>query len=184
MSRRVVLVTVLVALVAPARAPAQAKFTLDQLGKIVAISSPNVSPDGKSVVFVVAKPNYTNDKNESDIYLVDIAGGASTRTVIEYPGLVLGIGSGSFILSVESRPSQANLVPLRSARDRSRLSIPGARWARCTQSGVTRAHPSGRSWPSASSTITCAAADSTWLLLNSVVSSMSAIPGRRGSGLE
>src|SRR5664279_4044449 len=76
MSRRVVLVTVLVALVAPARAHAQAKFTLDQLGKIVGVSSPNVSPDGKSVVFVVAKPNYTNDKNESDIYLVDLAGGA------------------------------------------------------------------------------------------------------------
>jgi dipeptidyl aminopeptidase/acylaminoacyl peptidase len=76
MSRRLAFALALLAAVAPMRARAQSKFTIDQLARIVGVSSPDVSPDGKTVVFVVSKPNYTNDKNESDIYAVDVAGGA------------------------------------------------------------------------------------------------------------
>ncbi len=76
MSRRLVLAVALLASAARSSVSAQNKFTLDQFAKIVGVASPDVSPDGKTVVFVVSRPNFTTDKNEADIWAVDIAGGA------------------------------------------------------------------------------------------------------------
>ena len=63
-----------VALVSPV-ASAQQAFTMDHLKQLVGVSSPDVSPDGKSIAFVVSKPNYTTDRTESELYLVEAAGG-------------------------------------------------------------------------------------------------------------
>ena len=63
-----------VVLVSPV-ASAQQAFTMDHLKQLVGVSSPDVSPDGKSIAFVVSKPNYTTDRTESELYLVEAAGG-------------------------------------------------------------------------------------------------------------
>ena len=39
-------------------------FSPDDLGKLVGVSDPQISPDGKSIVVVVGRPNY--DKNRTD----------------------------------------------------------------------------------------------------------------------
>src|SRR5580765_2903458 len=63
----------LFATAAYAQAP---RFTLDLARKVVGVSSPRVSPDGKLVAFIVSHPNYGDDRNESELWLLDLAGGA------------------------------------------------------------------------------------------------------------
>jgi dipeptidyl aminopeptidase/acylaminoacyl peptidase len=48
---------------------------LDDLGRIVRVSDPQISPDGKAVVIVVARANYDENRYDGDLVLVDIAGG-------------------------------------------------------------------------------------------------------------
>jgi len=52
-------------------------FDLAWLGKMVRVSDPEIAPDGKSLVVVVARPNYEDDLNESELALVDTATGAT-----------------------------------------------------------------------------------------------------------
>jgi dipeptidyl aminopeptidase/acylaminoacyl peptidase len=46
---------------------------LDDLGRLVRVSDPHISPDGRSVVLVVARPNYEENRTDSELVLVDIA---------------------------------------------------------------------------------------------------------------
>ncbi|MFN7928804.1 MAG: S9 family peptidase [Blastocatellia bacterium] len=56
---------------------AQAKrFDLDASAKLVRLSDPNIAPDGKSVVVVVARANYEENRWENELTLVDVATGA------------------------------------------------------------------------------------------------------------
>jgi len=50
-----------------------ARFTADDVVKITRVSDPQIAPDGKSIVVVVAHPNVKTDKYESELVLVDIA---------------------------------------------------------------------------------------------------------------
>jgi dipeptidyl aminopeptidase/acylaminoacyl peptidase len=66
----------LVFLAAPSRAEAQArKIELSDFQKIVAVTSPEISPDGKSIVIVVSRVNWDEDRYDSQLVLVDIATG-------------------------------------------------------------------------------------------------------------
>jgi dipeptidyl aminopeptidase/acylaminoacyl peptidase len=47
----------------------------DDLGKLVGLADPQISPDGKSIALVVSRPNYDKNKYESEIVLVDIVTG-------------------------------------------------------------------------------------------------------------
>ena len=68
---------ILLALAAPGRAMAQArKIELDDFRRIVSVSSPEISPDGKSVVIIVSRVNWDEDRHDSQLVLVDIATGA------------------------------------------------------------------------------------------------------------
>jgi dipeptidyl aminopeptidase/acylaminoacyl peptidase len=59
------------------RARAQSrKIELGDLRKIVNVSSPEISPDGKSIVIVVSRVNWDEDRYDSQLVLVDIATGA------------------------------------------------------------------------------------------------------------
>jgi dipeptidyl aminopeptidase/acylaminoacyl peptidase len=49
-----------------------ARFDIPDVGKIVRVSDPQISPDGKSIVIVVTRPNYEIDLNESELVLVDV----------------------------------------------------------------------------------------------------------------
>jgi dipeptidyl aminopeptidase/acylaminoacyl peptidase len=65
---------VLVALAAPGGAKAQArKIELGDFQKIVGVSNPAISPDGKSVVIIVSRVNWDEDRHDSQLVLVDIA---------------------------------------------------------------------------------------------------------------
>jgi Tol biopolymer transport system component len=67
----------LVALAVPGRANAQSqKVELGDLQKIVKVSSPQISPDGKSIVIVVSRVNWDEDRYDDQLVLVDIATGA------------------------------------------------------------------------------------------------------------
>jgi dipeptidyl aminopeptidase/acylaminoacyl peptidase len=71
-----ILVALLI-LAVPCRAGAQArKIRLDDLQKIVNVSSPEISPAGKSIVIVVSRVNWDEDRYDSQLVLVDIATGA------------------------------------------------------------------------------------------------------------
>ena len=59
----------------PAKAQAR-KIELGDFQKIVSVSSPEISPDGKSIVIVVSRVNWEEDRYDSQLVLVDIATGA------------------------------------------------------------------------------------------------------------
>ncbi len=60
----------------PLVSAAAAPFTLDDLQKLVRLSDPQLSPDGKSIALVVSVPDWKTDKNKSEIDVVDVASGA------------------------------------------------------------------------------------------------------------
>jgi dipeptidyl aminopeptidase/acylaminoacyl peptidase len=65
------------ALVTPLAAHAAAPaFQLDDLQKIVSLSEPRISPDGKRIAVIVSTPDWKADKSRQEIDLVDTASGA------------------------------------------------------------------------------------------------------------
>src|SRR5262249_24354267 len=59
------------------------RFSLDLAHKMVGVSSPRVSPDGRLAVFVVTRPNYVDNRNESELYLVELPSGAPRQVTFE-----------------------------------------------------------------------------------------------------
>ena len=60
------------------------------MDKLYTLTDPQISPDGKSVLIVVSKPDTTTNKNKSSIYKVDVESGAAQqltfeRTLVSYP---------------------------------------------------------------------------------------------------
>jgi dipeptidyl aminopeptidase/acylaminoacyl peptidase len=49
------------------------RFGLADLAKMARISDPQVSPDGKSIVIVVSRPNYDEKRYDTELVLVDVA---------------------------------------------------------------------------------------------------------------
>src|SRR5207244_9620996 len=68
-----VFAAVLVVVDASAQAPATRRFEVDDMGKLVGLSDPQISPDGKSIVLVVSRPNYEKNRNDTELGLVDVA---------------------------------------------------------------------------------------------------------------
>lgn len=62
---------------------AQKKFELNDLYKLYSLTDPQISPDGKSVLIVVSKPDTISNKNKSFIYSVDIATGGTQQLTFE-----------------------------------------------------------------------------------------------------
>jgi dipeptidyl aminopeptidase/acylaminoacyl peptidase len=65
------------------------KIELGDLQKIVNVSSPAISPDGKSIVIVVSRVNWDEDRYDSQLVLVDIATGAQRPLTNVRKGLSL-----------------------------------------------------------------------------------------------
>jgi dipeptidyl aminopeptidase/acylaminoacyl peptidase len=73
-----------------ASVPAQSrKIELSDLAKIASVSDPQISPDGKSIVFVVSRPNLEEDRSDRQLVLMDIA--TTTQHVLTYDRR--GVGS-------------------------------------------------------------------------------------------
>ena len=49
------------------------RFDLEATAKIVRLNDPQIAPDGKSIVVVVAHANYEENRWENDLTLVDVA---------------------------------------------------------------------------------------------------------------
>jgi len=49
------------------------RFGLEHIGRIVQVSNPQISPDGSSVVVSVSRINYDENRNDTELVLVDIA---------------------------------------------------------------------------------------------------------------
>jgi hypothetical protein len=73
-------VAVLFVFAAPGpNAKAQArKIELGDFQKIVSITNPEISPDGKSIVIVVSRVNWDEDRFDSQLVLVNIGTGANS----------------------------------------------------------------------------------------------------------
>jgi len=77
-----------------AELPQTNRFTIADLARMVSISDPQISPDGKSVVIVVSRPNYDEKRYDAELVLVDIATSGQhiltrNRQGVEQPGVVL-----------------------------------------------------------------------------------------------
>jgi dipeptidyl aminopeptidase/acylaminoacyl peptidase len=59
---------------APAAQPT--RFELDDLGRVVRVSDPQIAPDGRSIVVVVARANYDENRWDANLVQVDVADGA------------------------------------------------------------------------------------------------------------
>ena len=79
---RIVLVTPLVlqlGLALPAQEAAKHPITFDDMIKMHRVAEPQISPDGKWVVYTVATPDMDANRNASNIWLVSTSGGAPAQ---------------------------------------------------------------------------------------------------------
>ncbi len=51
------------------------RIGLEDFAKIVGVSDPQISPDGKRIVIVVSRANMEMDRNERELVLVDVQSG-------------------------------------------------------------------------------------------------------------
>src|SRR5207253_7711435 len=63
--------------------PAQQPFTLEHLRKAVGVGGVELSADGGTAVITVTRPNYERDRNESDLYAVDVATGTQRQLTFD-----------------------------------------------------------------------------------------------------
>ena len=84
----VVVAVAILAATTCARAPASARsIQLDDLRKLVGVSQPAISPDGKRAVVVVSRINWNEDRNERALEIVDLATHAHRALTFDRKGL-------------------------------------------------------------------------------------------------
>ncbi|OGU76713.1 MAG: hypothetical protein A2V93_03610 [Ignavibacteria bacterium RBG_16_34_14] len=66
---------------------AQKKFELDDFDKLVSLSDPQISPDGKSIVLVVSKPDLVENKYRRELQIVNIANGSTSTLTYDRPSV-------------------------------------------------------------------------------------------------
>ncbi|MHB8446477.1 MAG: S9 family peptidase [Rudaea sp.] len=64
-----------------------APFSLDDVAKLVSLSDPQISPDGKSIVVVRSTPDWKTDKAKHELDLVDARTGALRALTFERDGV-------------------------------------------------------------------------------------------------
>jgi dipeptidyl aminopeptidase/acylaminoacyl peptidase len=81
------LLTLLAILLAAGAASAQQRrIQLEDLTKIVSVSDPQISPDGKSIVCGVTRQNFDEDRSDHELVLVDISTGAQKVLTFDRKG--------------------------------------------------------------------------------------------------
>jgi dipeptidyl aminopeptidase/acylaminoacyl peptidase len=86
-SRAPALILLAVFLAAPTVPAQQHGIQLEDLTKIVTVSDPQISPDGKSIVCVVARQNFDEDRSDRELVLVDVATGAQRVLTFDRKGV-------------------------------------------------------------------------------------------------
>ncbi len=82
-NKKTILVCIILINVFSFQLMAQKKFELNDLDKLYTLTDPQISPDGKSVLIVVAKPDTITNKNKTFIYKVDVATGVKQQLTFE-----------------------------------------------------------------------------------------------------
>lgn len=108
-----------VALVCAAPASAQERFTLADLARLVNVREPEISPDGKRVLYVLSKPNFRENRTESELWAIDVATREARRLIagrigLASPSWARGGDSVAFLARGDSGGSQLFFA---SARD-------------------------------------------------------------------
>ena len=82
-----------------APAPAQQRslppartIELDDLAKISSVSDPQISPDGKSIAFVLSRVNLEQDRADRDLLIIDSASGAPRALTHDRKGVGSRVG--------------------------------------------------------------------------------------------
>jgi dipeptidyl aminopeptidase/acylaminoacyl peptidase len=70
-----------------AHAATPATFSFDDVAKLVSLSDPQISPDGKSIVVVRSTPDWKTDKSKHELDLVDAKTGALRALTFERDGV-------------------------------------------------------------------------------------------------
>ena len=61
----------------------QQRFTLDHFRRIVGVGGVQLSPDGRTAVITVSRPNYDTDRADQALYAVDVASGATRQLTFD-----------------------------------------------------------------------------------------------------
>ncbi|MGA8442790.1 MAG: S9 family peptidase [Candidatus Sulfotelmatobacter sp.] len=88
-SRALAIITTLLAvLLAAATGSAQERrIQLEDVTKIVTVSDPQISPDGKSIICVVSRQNFDENRSDGELVLVDVATGAQRVLTFDRKGV-------------------------------------------------------------------------------------------------
>src|SRR6188474_1467296 len=81
--RGAVLIPLAAGVLAAAPLRAQQPFTLEGVRRIVGVGGVELAPDGRTAVITVSRPNYSNDRNEAELYAVDVANGSARQLTFE-----------------------------------------------------------------------------------------------------
>jgi dipeptidyl aminopeptidase/acylaminoacyl peptidase len=73
----------------PAASAQSRRIELNDYSKIVSVSDPQISPDGRSIVVAVSRPNLEQDRSDRELVSIDIATG--TQRILTYERK--GVGS-------------------------------------------------------------------------------------------
>jgi len=62
-------------------------FKLDDLEKIVRLSTPRISPDGKEIAIIVSRPDWKTDKNKQELQLIKVSDTSMRKLTFNREGL-------------------------------------------------------------------------------------------------
>ncbi len=115
---------------APPNFFAQAKrFDASDLRKIVRVSDPQISPDGKSIVCVVSRANYDENRFEPELVLIDVATRAQKVLIAKRKNLALPRWSPdgnalAFIAATEAGTAQIFITSANGGEERKLTDAP------------------------------------------------------------
>ena len=64
-----------------------ARFAIEDVGKVVRVTDPQIAPDGKSIAVVVSRTNFEEDRYDPEVVLVDVASHAQRVLVHDRRGV-------------------------------------------------------------------------------------------------
>jgi dipeptidyl aminopeptidase/acylaminoacyl peptidase len=116
---------------AGANSAAPRRLDLADVAAVVRVSEPQLSPDGKSIVFVVARPNVKEARYDKSLVLVDVAGGSERVLTYDRKGVGSPRWSPSgqaiaFLDSAQPTPAAAASAPAAGAAPAPPEKPPGA----------------------------------------------------------
>ncbi len=104
-------------------APAAERFGLDHIGRIVRLSDPQIAPDGRSVIVIVSRANFDENRYDAELVLVDVATGTQkvlTRRRVSRPRWSPSGSSLAFLSRWKRSPRFSSFPSTAAKRCRSR----------------------------------------------------------------